>query len=161
MCTTTDKNGFLWIGTANGLNRYDGYVVTAYYQSNQPGLCSNDITGIFCDSRNRIWAGSAHGVTMIDEQRKFHKINLNDSVQTNYSCAVIIETKSHGVILFTNKGHYYFNEKDNKWLPLAWSTAREFRSRGQDNSRFEAEQYIRIGAYKLFIIDYATQKKDI
>ncbi len=149
----------MWVGTANGLNRYDGYAVTAYYQSNQPGLCSNDITGIFCDSRNRIWAGSAQGVTMVDEQRKFHKIIFADSVQTNYRCAEIIETKSQGVILFTNKGHYYLNEKDNRWLPLPWSTAREFRSRGQDNSHFEAEQYIRIGAYKLFIIDYAKQKK--
>ena len=149
----------MWVGTANGLNRYDGYAVTTYYQANQPGLCSNDITGIFCDSKNRIWAGSAQGVTMIDEQRKFHKIIFADTVQTNYRCSVIIETKSQGVILFTNKGHYYFNEKDNKWLPLAWSTAREFRSARQDNSHFDAEQYIRIGADKLFMLDYTSQKK--
>ncbi|MEO6540690.1 MAG: two-component regulator propeller domain-containing protein, partial [Ferruginibacter sp.] len=158
-CAVTDKNGFLWVGTANGLNRYDGYAVTTYYQATQPLLCSNDITGIFCDSKNRIWAGSIQGVTMIDEQRKFHKIIFVDSVQTMYSCAMIIETKSQGVILFTNKGHYYLNEKDNRWLPLAWSTAKELKAGRQDNSPLGAEQYIRIGADKLFIIDYTGQQK--
>jgi ligand-binding sensor domain-containing protein len=158
-CVTTDKNGFLWIGTANGLNRYDGYVVTTYNQLQQPELCSNDITNIFCDSRNRIWMGSTQGVTMIDEQRKFHKIIFNDSVKTKYSCAVIIETKSQGVVLFTNKGHYYLNVKDNKWISMPWSAARNFRTGRQDNAHFKAEQYVRIGNDTLFIIDYAKQKK--
>ena len=27
---TEDKTGFMWFGTANGLNKYDGYKITAY-----------------------------------------------------------------------------------------------------------------------------------
>lgn len=158
-CAVTDKNGFLWVGTVNGLNRYDGYVATTYYQSNEPGLCSNDIIGIFCDSRNRIWAGSAEGVTMIDEQRKFHKIIFADSVQTNYRCAVIIETKSQGVIMYTNKGHYYLNEKDNKWLPLTWASTEKFKPGGRDNIQFETGQYIQVATDRLLIFDFSRQKK--
>src|SRR5690242_607104 len=86
-CATTDKNGFLWIGTTNGLNRFDGNNVTTYYKQSEPQLCDNLVAGIFCDSRNRIWAGTYHGVTMIDEQRRFHKIIFDQKIGTEYSCA--------------------------------------------------------------------------
>jgi ligand-binding sensor domain-containing protein len=158
-CAVTDKNGFLWIGTANGLNRYDGYAVTNYYQANEPQLCSNDIAGIFCDSKNRIWAGTYSGVTMIDENRKFHKIIFADSIKTNYSCAVIIETKSKGVIIYTSKGHYRLMEETGKWQLLNWSTREQFKISWRDNVPFTGEQYIQTGRDKLIILDYANQKK--
>lgn len=158
-CAVTDKNGFLWIGTANGLNRYDGSTVTIYSQLQQPELCSNDIAGIFCDDQNRIWVGSYSGVTMIDEQRKFHKIVLNDSIKTDYSCAVIIETKKLGVILYTNKGHYYLDKKTNKWTLLKWSTDEQFKIRWRDNARFDKEQYIQAGVDRLIMLDYTLEKK--
>lgn len=158
-CAITDKNGFLWIGTANGLNRYDGYSTTTYFQQTQPQLCSNNIAGIFCDSRNRIWAGSYSGVTMIDEYRRFHKIIFNDSVQTNYSCAVIIESPSLGIIMYTSLGHYCFDEKKRKWYPLTWSTTEQFKIGWRDNSRFDSEKYIQTGHNKLIILDYASKRK--
>ena len=158
-CATTDKNGFLWVGTVNGLNKYDGNTVTTYFRLHEPQLCSNNIIGIFCDSKNRIWVGTPHGVTMIDEQRNFHKIIINDSVQTNYSCAVIIETKSLGIILYTSKDHYCFNDKINKWYPLTWSSAEQFKIGWRDNSQFDGEKYIQTGTGKLLMLDYASEKK--
>lgn len=158
-CATTDKNGFLWVGTANGLDRYDGKTVTTYFRAQQPALCSDDIAGIFCDSRNRIWVGSNTGVTMIDEQRKFHPIILSDSIKTDYSCAVIIETTNMGVILYTNKGHYYIDKTTNKWTLLKWSTDEQFKIRSRDNARFDTEQYIQTGADRLIMLDYTQQKK--
>lgn len=158
-CATTDKNGFLWIGTVNGLNRYDGYTVTTYYQLHEPQLSSNDITGIFCDSKNRIWASSSHGVTMIDEQRKFHKVIFSDSVQANYSCAIIIETKTQGIIMYTSRGHYRLIEETGKWQLLDWSTKEQLKIKWQDNAPFDKEQYIQTGRDKLIILDYASQKR--
>ncbi|NOT52174.1 MAG: histidine kinase [Chitinophagaceae bacterium] len=158
-CAITDQNGFLWIGTANGLNRYDGHTVTTYYKSQQPQLCSNNIFGIFCDSRNRIWVGSYSGVTMIDEYRRFHTIIFNDSIKTNYSCAVIIESPGLGIIMYTSEGHYCFDEKKGKWYPLTWSTTEQFKIGWRDNSRFDSEKYIQTGYDKLIILDYASQRK--
>lgn len=158
-CAITDKNGFLWIGTANGLNRYDGHTVTTYYKAQQPQLCSNNIFGVFCDSRNRIWVGSYSGVTMIDEYRRFHQIIFNDSIKTNYSCAVIIESPSLGIILYTSEGHYCFDEKKGKWYPLTWSATEQFKIGWRDNARFDNERYIQTGFDKLIILDYANQRK--
>jgi ligand-binding sensor domain-containing protein len=158
-CATTDKNGFLWIGTANGLNKYDGNTITTYFTWHQPQLCSNNITAIFCDSKNRIWAGSTTGVTMIDEQRRFHKIIFADSIQTNYRCTDIIETKSKGIVIFTNKGHYQLVEEIGKWQSLDWSIKEQSKIGWQENVPFAKEQYIQIARDKLIILDYATQKK--
>lgn len=74
------KKGFLWIGTTDGLNVYDGYSITTYKKKTQPEIASNNIIHMTCDSKDRIWLGTFDGITWIDENRKFHKVILNDSV---------------------------------------------------------------------------------
>ena len=54
-CTVQDQSGFLWFGTAAGLDRYDGYDIVSF--RNNP-LDSNSISNsyvgtIFIDSKNR------------------------------------------------------------------------------------------------------------
>src|SRR6187399_1804137 len=51
-----DKNGFIWIGTSNGLQRYDGYKFLSFrYQKNNPAsLPSNDVH-IFIDHKDNLW----------------------------------------------------------------------------------------------------------
>ena len=158
-CVTTDKKGFLWIGTINGLNLYDGFTVTKFNSMEQAGLCSDNIAGLFCDSRNRVWVGSGKGVTMIDEQRHFHKIILSDSLQTNYDCSVIIETNKFGIILCTDYGHYYIDEKTNKWTLLKWSSDEQYKVGWWDNAHFKKEEYIHTGQDNIIILDYAAEKK--
>ncbi|MBN2369707.1 MAG: PAS domain-containing protein [Vicinamibacteria bacterium] len=62
-CVLKDTRGFLWIGTQNGLNRYDGRKFTIYRHS--PGdphsLPSSVIGGLYEDRRGRLWIGSGWG----------------------------------------------------------------------------------------------------
>ncbi|MBC7904685.1 MAG: histidine kinase [Gemmatimonadaceae bacterium] len=113
-----DKNGFLWIGTAEGLNVFDGYGVTSFLKEKYPALSSNNIVHLTCDKNNRVWAGSPAGVTWVDENRNFTRILLNDSIE-RFACASIFETKSHGIVLYTDKGQYSAN-KEGKWEKLNW-----------------------------------------
>lgn len=59
-----DKKGFLWFGTANGLNRYDGYNFQIF--SNDPldtnSLSDNGIVSLCEDSEGFIWVGTVEGV---------------------------------------------------------------------------------------------------
>ena len=52
-----DRQGFIWIGTVNGLARYDGYTCKVY--RNIPGdphsVSSNSINSLFLDSRGLLW----------------------------------------------------------------------------------------------------------
>ncbi len=54
-----DSKGFLWIGTDDGLNRYDGYnfKIYRYNIKNPDGIVGNNITTINEDSHKNIWVG--------------------------------------------------------------------------------------------------------
>lgn len=57
-----DQKGYLWIGTTNGLNRYDGYSFKVYRHemSDSNSLSGNHINTLFVDSKNQLWIGT-HG----------------------------------------------------------------------------------------------------
>jgi len=54
-----DHRGFIWIGTLYGLNRYDGYRFSYYFQDPyQESLEGNNIFALTSDSRHRLWIGT-------------------------------------------------------------------------------------------------------
>lgn len=55
-----DSEGFLWIGTYDGLNRFDGYSIESFSHKNEAeaSLSSNRIRCLLEDDKNRIWAGT-------------------------------------------------------------------------------------------------------
>ena len=63
-----DKNGFMWFGTLDGLNRYDGYSFKVYHNRFQDtsSLLSNVIYGITEDRQGNIWLGTRLGVCRLN-----------------------------------------------------------------------------------------------
>ncbi len=152
-----DKNGFLWVGTINGLNVYDGYSVTSFYKEHDPGLASNYIPHMMCDSRSRIWMGTPEGVSWVDDTRKIHRVTLQDTVQ-RFQCSTIFETKTYGIVLFTDRGQFYLNQASNKWERIDWIPASLKYADYIDQEYFTSEQIIYTFTNRVFIIDYATRK---
>jgi signal transduction histidine kinase/ligand-binding sensor domain-containing protein/DNA-binding response OmpR family regulator len=60
MAVSQDSNGFIWIGTNNGINRYDGYELKKYelYNDGESGVSSNRIRVLHSGRNGRIWAGT-------------------------------------------------------------------------------------------------------
>ncbi|MFS0840063.1 two-component regulator propeller domain-containing protein [Paenibacillus sp. 1P03SA] len=58
-----DPSGFLWFGTQDGLNRYDGYSFVIYKNDmNDPdSLSDNWVTDLFVDSKGNLWVGTYNG----------------------------------------------------------------------------------------------------
>lgn len=52
-----DEYGYIWIGTQNGLNKYDGYSFEVY-QSNEKGFEGNQISALFEDEAGNLWVGT-------------------------------------------------------------------------------------------------------
>ena len=63
-----DQNGFLWFGTQDGLNKYNGYEFTIYrHDVNRPAsIASNHISVLFEDSQGIIWVGTDTGLERFD-----------------------------------------------------------------------------------------------
>ena len=62
-----DKKGFLWIGTMNGISRYDGYTFKKYYKSHAAGSISGSWSHVICeDPSANIWVGTLSGLNLFD-----------------------------------------------------------------------------------------------
>jgi PAS domain S-box-containing protein len=70
-CLLQDSQGFMWFGTQDGLNKYDGYNFTVYKydELNSHSLSDNFITSIYEDKSGTIWIGTdGGGLNKFDRQ---------------------------------------------------------------------------------------------
>jgi ligand-binding sensor domain-containing protein/two-component sensor histidine kinase len=61
--TIQDSRGYMWFGTINGLNRYDGYEFKVYNNNStdSTSISDNFISALFEDDENYIWVGTTNG----------------------------------------------------------------------------------------------------
>ena len=84
-CILEDHVGFLWVGTQNGLNRYDGIEIKEYKSTvrSSKGLPSNTIYNLYEDKNNTLWVVTKKGLARynrdLDEFIPFRHDLLNPS----------------------------------------------------------------------------------
>src|ERR1700742_704678 len=63
ICTLQDSRGFMWFGTREGLNKYDGYVFTVYKNKlgDDRSLANNLVNAIVEDDKGYLWIGTWGG----------------------------------------------------------------------------------------------------
>lgn len=107
--TYQDKLGYIWIGSPDGLSRFDGKYFTNYTMLD--GLPDTRTGGGFMDSRFRYWAVTSRGMAEFKGNR-FISYPLSDSQKIRWVFQ-ILETKQGRVWALTSSGVYEFNL--NKW----------------------------------------------
>ncbi len=68
LCSFQDKNGFMWFGTRDGLNRFDGYTFKTFQSdfNSHSILESNYIRALKEDTKGKIWVGTDQGLYIFD-----------------------------------------------------------------------------------------------
>lgn len=108
-----DDKGMLWIGTRNGLSRYNGYELVSYFNqaANPNSLNQNFIRAIFQDSKKRIWIGTYDGICRYrPASDDFKSYNLRNTTITS-----IAET-SDGRIFCSGTELYEYDEEKAEFV---------------------------------------------
>jgi signal transduction histidine kinase/DNA-binding response OmpR family regulator len=80
-CIFRDSKGFMWFGTFDGLNRYDGYSFKYFNHipGNSSGLSDNIVSFIFEDSKGILWIGTDNGgLNRFNRQKETFTVYKND-----------------------------------------------------------------------------------
>jgi len=98
-----DRHGFIWIGTTDGLNRFDGYNVEIYRHEpgNRNSLPNNLVRCVFTDSKGTLWVGTTNGLAYYDNRlngfRTFFQ-SANDKTTIPSNWINVITEDVHGML---------------------------------------------------------------
>ncbi|MHC1703905.1 MAG: two-component regulator propeller domain-containing protein [Tenuifilaceae bacterium] len=116
-----DKYGFIWIGTADGLNRYDGYTVKKYYyDSEKPNSLSNSrVYNLLVDRDGELWIATLGGGlnkyrVETDDFIAFRNIKGNPQSISNDVVMSIFEDKDGFLWVGTAEGGLNKFDKTNR-----------------------------------------------
>ena len=96
-----DQEGYIWIGTEYGLNKYDGYTFTNYLfdKDNPASISSNVIVFLFCDSKGNLWVGTTKGLDLYDNANdQFIHVKMNGAKSVPRVNYIIQEDEGHLLI---------------------------------------------------------------
>ncbi len=158
-----DKNGLIWIGTSDGLNKYDGNKIIAYYHipRDSTSLPHSFVTALFVDKDKNLWVGSLKGLSLYDYEKDQFINFLNDEQGREIArIEAIIEDLDHTLLIATsNLGLKKFDKKRRQFSSyFSFCKERGASDCGIKSLAKDAEGNLYIGTVKegLFILDKQT-----
>jgi len=100
-----DHQGFIWIGTEDGLHRYNGYTMKVYrnQEGDSTSLSSNFILSLLEDSQHNLWVGTLGGGLCLYSREKdnFRAYTRENSILPSNSVRCISEDRDHKIYVGT------------------------------------------------------------
>jgi ligand-binding sensor domain-containing protein/signal transduction histidine kinase/DNA-binding response OmpR family regulator len=106
----SDKHGFIWIGTIDGLNKFDGHKITTYRTNvnDSTTISDNHILALVVDSKDRLWVYTPFGMNLYDDDfDHFVRFGSDQKLRTDYA------TNEISSIIEDRKGNLWFVDNRN------------------------------------------------
>jgi signal transduction histidine kinase/ligand-binding sensor domain-containing protein/DNA-binding response OmpR family regulator len=119
-CVLEDKAGFIWFGTDDGLNRFDGYDIKIYRNrhDDKNSISSNGIWTIFEDEDGFLWIGTKAGeLNRYNPQLdkfEYWKVESDKTNENSITSVYVDKQKSVWIGTYKN-GLYKFDVHKNKF----------------------------------------------
>lgn len=118
-CILQTRDGYLWVGTWNGLARFDGLTFTTFHSGNTPALRGSKINAIFEDRRGRLWVGTERGLVIFAANR-FVAMNADRPLRAVNAIAEDAEgtiwVATDGGLFRAEDSALRFSGSDHRWL---------------------------------------------
>src|SRR5215831_12289874 len=121
-CVIKDRQGFVWIGTSDGLNLMDGSTIRVFkhIDADTNSLLSNNILALAEDSHGNIWIGSDNGLNCFNKDKQQFISFLPPA--SPYGMALIIKSiaidKKERLWCGTDGGLILFDQQQRKFTPF-------------------------------------------
>ncbi|MEM0992490.1 MAG: two-component regulator propeller domain-containing protein [Bacteroidota bacterium] len=113
-----DSAGFMWFGTRNGLNKFDGYQFRVYQKTaTENSIVSNDIRSLYVDPKTKhLWVGTALGLSQYDISNDrfsnyLHEPTDDQTISGNFINHLLRDSKGRLWIATTTGLSLYEDEK--------------------------------------------------
>ncbi len=105
------RDGYLWLGTLEGLVRFDGVRFTVFDENNTPGLGSSRIVHLFEDSQTNLWIGTEAAGVVLAWDGKAQSLEKIGTGSPEGRLVSACEDATGAVWLFAANGQLYRHAK--------------------------------------------------
>lgn len=117
---TQTNNGYIWLGTEEGLVRFDGVNFTVFDKQNTEAITNSNIGILLTDSKDNLWIGTKGGGLVLYKNGQFSKFTTENGLKNNNVFSIYedkkkniwIGTKAGGLHLYKNGKLKIFNKKN-------------------------------------------------
>src|SRR4029079_8147647 len=109
---TQTRDGYLWLGTLNGLVRFDGIRFTIFDVSNTPGLNSSAILFLFEDSQRNLWIGTRNAGVVLVKNGRIQSLDIGRNPGEGALVAACEDTS--GAVWLCTEGHQLCRHRNGR-----------------------------------------------
>ena len=109
-CIYQDKLGYMWFGTRNGLNKFNGNSFDIFWNhaNNDQSISNNIINCITEDNEGNLWVGTENGLNKLDKSRERFK-RYYHSNQSGCNILSLCISQGDTLLVGTNSGLFFYD----------------------------------------------------